>query len=226
MYRCNCGREFKTEQIYNMHKPYCKGTRYCQNSECNKLLLKKSQKNFCSTSCSAKVMNKGRKHTQETKIKISRSLGGTGEIKVLEEFTCLYCGTTHKIQCLQDRKFCNNKCQSEYKWENEFLPKILSGNASSHLCKKYLLKKYGNVCMICGHGPIWNNKKLVMQLDHINGNSDKNFIINLRLVCPNCHSQTETYGSKGHGNKVKKMTKRNKYLRKYKDYPGRVKAKG
>jgi hypothetical protein len=37
------------------------------------------------------------------------------------------------------------------------------------------------------------------------------------LLCPNCHSQTETYSSKGQGNKFTKNTKRNSYLREYKN---------
>lgn len=48
-------------------------------------------------------------------------------------------------------------------------------------------------CEICGQLPIWNNKPLVLQLDHINGNSSDNRLVNLRVVCPHCHSQTSTF---------------------------------
>ena len=47
-------------------------------------------------------------------------------------------------------------------------------------------------CAICGISH-WNNKHLVLQLDHINGDNRDNRIENLRLLCPNCHSQTETF---------------------------------
>ena len=45
----------------------------------------------------------------------------------------------------------------------------------------------------------WMNQQLTLQLDHINGISDDNRKENLRFLCPNCHSQTKTFG----GNNIK-----------------------
>jgi len=53
-------------------------------------------------------------------------------------------------------------------------------------------------CYECGIVE-WNNKPLVLQLDHINGDNRDNRIENLRLLCPNCHSQTETFCGKNKG---------------------------
>lgn len=39
----------------------------------------------------------------------------------------------------------------------------------------------------------YNNKEIVLQLDHINGINNDNRLENLRFLCPNCHSQTDTY---------------------------------
>lgn len=50
-------------------------------------------------------------------------------------------------------------------------------------------------CKICGITE-WNNKTLSLELDHINGINNDNRLENLRFLCPNCHSQTTTYGSR------------------------------
>lgn len=47
-------------------------------------------------------------------------------------------------------------------------------------------------CEMCGINE-WNGKKIVLQLHHINGNHSDNSLDNLQILCPNCHSQTETY---------------------------------
>ena len=50
-------------------------------------------------------------------------------------------------------------------------------------------------CAICG-AKEWNGKTLSLELDHINGINNDNRLENLRFLCPNCHSQTTTYGSR------------------------------
>ena len=51
-------------------------------------------------------------------------------------------------------------------------------------------------CAICGNKGEWLEKKLILQLDHINGQHYDHRKENLRFLCPNCHSQTETFSGK------------------------------
>jgi predicted RNA-binding Zn-ribbon protein involved in translation (DUF1610 family) len=51
-------------------------------------------------------------------------------------------------------------------------------------------------CSSCGLPPIWNNKPISMVLDHINGVPNDNRLENLRFLCPNCNSQTDTFAGR------------------------------
>jgi hypothetical protein len=51
-------------------------------------------------------------------------------------------------------------------------------------------------CAECGLPPVWNNKPLVLQIDHKDGDGTNNSPENLRFLCPSCHSQTENFCSK------------------------------
>lgn len=65
-----------------------------------------------------------------------------------------------------------------------------SNNLKRRLLREGLLE---NKCALCGNKGIWNGRPLVLQLDHINGNHFDNRLENLRILCPNCHSQTDTF---------------------------------
>lgn len=74
--------------------------------------------------------------------------------------------------------------------------------------RDYIYTKQDNKCAICGMSRIWNDKPINFILDHINGDASNNLEENLRLICPNCDSQLDTYKSK---NKNSARTHRKDY---------------
>ncbi|GGZ52241.1 hypothetical protein GCM10010387_53150 [Streptomyces inusitatus] len=53
-----------------------------------------------------------------------------------------------------------------------------------------------HVCSACGLGDSWQGKRLVLEIDHINGDRLDNRRDNLRYLCPSCHSQTVTFSNR------------------------------
>ena len=129
----------------------------------------------------------------------------------MDTFTCIACGTQNHIKRSTKNKFCNNACQADFRWKQITVPRIERGECTHNSAgplKRYLVGKHGETCVLCGQGNTWNGQALCLQVDHIDGNSDNNLPSNLRLICPNCHTQTPTYGAKGSGSKGRKDTKR------------------
>ena len=77
--------------------------------------------------------------------------------------------------------------------------KLLCKHSKHNRCvlRRYIItnKLIPYKCSICGITE-WQGKTLSLELDHINGENNDNRLENLRFLCPNCHSQTDTYGSK------------------------------
>lgn len=75
---------------------------------------------------------------------------------------------------------------------NKFTKNSTTGNC--HIVKS--IKQHDliphNCCYNCGLTD-WLGGKLILELDHINGDNTDNRLENLRFLCPNCHSQTENY---------------------------------
>lgn len=116
-------------------------------------------------------------------------------------FNCLHCNKENFVKRNNANKYCNNICQANFQLEHDTLPKFYEGKISNrrtlHRILKYL---HGYICMLCDNTGVHNEQPLALQLDHVDGDAGNNIPINIRLLCPNCHSQTETFSAKNKGN--------------------------
>ena len=148
---------------------------------------KKNNRRFCSRSCIA-TFNIKKKENRKKEVK-----------------NCLYCNNLLKNK---NNKYCSNKCQG-LKTSKTIFERIESGDTFLHETqyKKYLIERYGEKCMECDWDKVHSiTGKVPIQMEHIDGNSTNNSLDNLKLLCPNCHSLTLTYGAlnKGYGRKNRK----------------------
>lgn len=104
---------------------------------------------------------------------------------------CLRCGSPTKRN---NSTFCSSACFSLYSQQTL----IDQGQASSRTCRSFLLKTKGHKCETCGLSE-WMGSKIPLEMDHMDGNHKNNSLSNLRLLCPNCHAQTDTWKSKNKG---------------------------
>ena len=88
------------------------------------------------------------------------------------------------------------------------LKKIMIENStySRRSLKKRLLDNgiKQNKCEICDFEGLWNDKPVIMILDHINGINNDHRLENLRMVCPMCNTQLDTFTGRNCKNKKPK----------------------
>jgi len=82
------------------------------------------------------------------------------------------------------------------------------GTQRSTSMLKRILREEGlpERCSKCGMGPEWQKAPLSLHLDHVDGDPMNNQRDNLRLLCPNCHSQTVTYTGRNKGKRARRKS--------------------
>lgn len=166
-----------TKEQYKQNPKHCK---YCGKE----IDWKHRVNDFCNHSCSASYNNQG----------ICRN-----GISLPEHSYCLNCSK----EITRGNKYCNNICQSEFehkeyikRWKNNEESGIIGKDGISNHIRRYLFKTYGK-CQCCGWNKVNPYTNLIpLQIHHIDGDCLNNKENNLQLLCPNCHSLTENFGSR------------------------------
>lgn len=156
-------------------KKYDLNPKFCKQCS-NPITYEKRENAFCGSSCSATFNNT---------LKCTKPLS-----------QCLWC------QSPVVNRFCNPTCFANHAWNSrrQQIEKDEMVTFSDAVMKRFLLERDGHVCSGCGLSE-WLGLPITIQLDHIDGQAETNQrISNCRLLCPNCHSQTPTFGNKNYGN--------------------------
>jgi 5-methylcytosine-specific restriction endonuclease McrA len=117
------------------------------------------------------------------------------------EATCLQCNNDFEYGHSSTGKFCSNQCSGAYKkteHKRKFFSGLLEKRIDRPTARKYLAEARGYKCEVCSVSD-WQGKPITLHVDHINGDPSNDHPDNLRLICPNCHSQTKFLGAANKG---------------------------
>jgi hypothetical protein len=166
----------------NKQKAIKKRNDYLLNPNfCNKckmqLCYEKRQYFYCSRKCSSIINN---------------------EKRSIDRF-CLTCKIKIKNK-KNAKKYCSHSCQQVAQrkeiWKNIEEGKYVKQHGKT--IRDYLFSHREAVCEICKLD-MWQNQKIPLDVDHIDGDANNNLPSNLRLICKNCHALTPTFGNKNRG---------------------------
>lgn len=144
------------------------------------------------------------------------------------DFCCRKCASAYSHSFV-DRKKLSKTMKELYKNKPELLNNVLSKEVrekqlktfnetiknrimskswdelSEELIKKRLFYEQNGKCNRCGLSE-WLGKPISLELEHKDGNHYNNSRENVELLCPNCHSQTDTYRGRNVNNAGKRYT--------------------
>jgi hypothetical protein len=127
-----------------------------------------------------------------------------------KKFNCQHCGIEFNFKGYsRNHKFCSLDCsyafqtaKKDLRQENLYKDwlngKDLGLKNPRKIIREFLIKRDGYKCRECGIDK-WQGKDITLWTDHIDGDATNNHQSNFRLVCPNCDSQSNTFGAKNYG---------------------------
>jgi hypothetical protein len=170
-----CMREFSA-QGFKQHINACRGVIFC--GTCG---IETKNHKFCSKTCAQITTNATHPRRKRKPLPI-----------------CPCCG----VECsTRGRTYCSDTCKTQVLLADWVAGKSQPKTIAS-LKRRYLYVTRGEKCEICGWcevHPILGYPPL--QIDHIDGNDSNHALENLRILCPNCHALTSTWGFIGRTHK-------------------------
>ena len=159
----------------------------------NKIPYEKRRNSFCSQSCNASYQNYGKDRWA------GKRSDSPSRLRKVEKH-CKRC--SQPMRALPDVQHCSFTCANSDKRDilvSDWLAGLIEGHTGKTLqirgwLRQYILDQAGSACSICG----WAKRhsvdgKPLVEIDHIDGNAANSRPDNLRVLCPNCHSETPTF---------------------------------
>ena len=205
-----CGKILGRKTLYTCAD--CKGIwqtkpkeeRICSRPECETIFLvggnNTKNKKYCSNSCAAKVNNIGRIMSKKPS-KLCKECN-----KPLKNRARTYCSYSCQYS-ISNRKKLASKTKSQIITINGLIRGQSIADVSIELLshdtrRTRVIEEQNHKCNGCKIDT-WRGKPIILELEHKDGNNKNNIRENLEALCPNCHSQTETWRGR---NKARKAT--------------------
>ena len=123
---------------------------------------------------------------------------------------CKHCTKEYKPTKNSRGIYCSLSCQGQFsanecflEWFNNPSPQTFytASNQPKRTIRRRLIMDYDCKCSRCGWGMKHPNADLpALELEHIDGNWENCHPSNITVICPNCHSLTDTYKARNRGN--------------------------